>query len=63
MPRTACRDSGLACDWFFENDDISAVLVEGLKHTDEAHPEILADMTKKYKPWEVVAALLRVIKR
>lgn len=63
MPRIACRDAGLNCDWFFESDDAAMVLVEDLKHADEVHPDVMKEMAKKYKPWEIVMSLLRLMKR
>lgn len=63
MPSIACRDAGLNCDWFYENPDIAKVMVEQLKHSEEVHPDIASKMRDKYKPWEIIMALLRVIKR
>lgn len=63
MPSITCRDAGMDCDYFYEHDDAMTVLIEDLKHTEEVHGEAFKEMTEKYKPWEVVTALLRYIKR
>lgn len=63
MPSIACRDSGLDCDWFYKDDDVAKVLIEVLKHGEEGHLEIANKMRKDYKPWEIIMAMLRVMKR